>query len=268
LKEITLENNSTTNYKDIAIKVENLGVGGLKHTSRGYTSVAVIHDVLPAKSTKTFNNINVGFRHPDTKESLITVVDATPITVKELKYRLAKESGTQKKKVAKKDKKTDAKTAKKRAEVSEETSTEQTTKQTLAERYKKKVVEKSKETEVASTSQPGETTVIETPVEEESFPKADIIVKDFKLKSGITGTIGVLQELTLENKSRIAYRNIELLVEFYSLSDRRPLGSYNITIYDVLPPNSEKVFRDVKIGFLSFIPEDIKIRALNATVVR
>lgn len=363
LKEITLENRSDRNYKDIKIMVGNLGVGGSnKAGDDGYTSRAVIHDVLPAKSTKTFNEINVGFKHPAARESYISVIDAKLISAKELRYRLAEKGvrvKTKPKKVAKKTgEETGGESAENQAQISEKTISEEESNLTLAERYRRKLTQKSEEggstpqspettessgeiskesesegeeialkssgekkaideeaqeedeveeesasedgiigkasklgkrivgvfkgdseetqeeteeTEVSSTE--GEaTTVLEIPEEEEeeevAIPKDDIIVKDFKLGGGTAGTIGILEEITLENRSGINYRNIQLAVEFFAGSDRRPLGSNKITIYGSLPANSEKVFRNVKIGFLNSIPEDMAIRAVDATAVR
>ncbi|MBI2487555.1 MAG: hypothetical protein HYW01_11515 [Deltaproteobacteria bacterium] len=370
LKEITLENRSDRNYKDIKIMVGNLGVGDSNKVGYdGYTSRAVIHDVLPAKSTKTFKDINVGFKHPATKESYISVIDAKLISAKELRYRLSEKGVRVKKKTKKVAKKTggetSGETAENESQLSEKTVSEEESKLTLAERYRQKLSQKTEETstpqspetaessgeipketesqekEVPSTSSEKETaedieseegsssedgiigkvsklgksivgifkddseeieeeaeeaetstsereessrgdaevsstegettTVLEIPEEEEeeevAIPKDDIIVKDFKWGGGVTGTIGTLEEITLENRSGINYRNIQLAVEFFGGSDRRPLGSNKITIYGSLPANSEKVFRNVKIGFLNSIPEDVVIRAVDATAV-
>jgi len=361
LKEITLENKSENHYKDIKIKVDNLGVGGSNKVGyEGYTSRIVIHGVLPARSTKTFRNINVGFRHPDTKESYISVMDATPISTKELNYRLAERSEPIKKQRKKVAKKTEEEASEKQVQRTEETSIKESPKLTLAERYRRKLAQKTEEgastppssefsenpsgpskkveplgkevasvspkekeaspteaaeegsgsqggimgriskikksitglfeggaqeaeektstssskeeTEVASTE--GEKTTVreipeeESEEEEDAIPKDDIIVKDFEWGGGIAGTIGVLNEITLENRSSITYRNIQIEIEFYSSSPRRPIGSNRITIYDVLPANSEKVFRDLKIGFLNAIPDDVSIRVVDASVAR
>jgi hypothetical protein len=82
LKEITLDNTGKNNYSNIKIEVQYLGVPGPETGTKGYTSRAVIHDILPAKNTRTYKGINVGFRHPDAKEVLITVIDAEQISVK------------------------------------------------------------------------------------------------------------------------------------------------------------------------------------------
>jgi hypothetical protein len=133
---------------------------------------------------------------------------------------------------------------------------------------------KRKEVVVAPSEEGGAT--IEAPKEQptqeeeeaEPIPQDDIVVKDFKWGSGITGTIGVVRELTLENKSDTTYSNIELRIDFYSRSDRRRLGSNEVTIHDILPANSEKTFRDVKAGFLNFLPEEIEIKISGASVVK
>ncbi len=349
LKEITLENKSGNHYKDIKIKVDNLGVGGSgKVGYEGYTSRVVIHDVLPARSTRTFRNVNVGFKHPDTKETYISVMDATQISAKELNYRLAEKGEPIKKQAKRVAKKTEGETGEKRVQGAEGGDTKGSPKLTLAERYRQKLAQKGEEgisntppsggktpsesskkveSEVASISpkeketastEPGEesgsqegvmgrrsrikkgitglfkggsqeteekgsskgeaevlpaeekaSAVLEAPEEEEeAIPKDDIVVKDFEWGGGIAGTIGVLNEITLENRSGITYRNIQIEIEFYSSSPRRPIGSNRITIYDVLPPNSEKVFRDLKVGFLNAVPDDVIIRVVDAAAAR
>lgn len=104
LKEITLDNRSGEAWKDIEININFLGTKGGKLGTRGFTSRATIHDVLPPRSEKTFTGINVGFRHPEAKDVHITVRRAKPISDKELKITMAKKEG--KKAVKKKKKKT------------------------------------------------------------------------------------------------------------------------------------------------------------------
>ncbi|MGQ0794141.1 MAG: hypothetical protein ACT4NX_08690 [Deltaproteobacteria bacterium] len=350
LKEITLQNTSANNYKDIKIKVNNLGVGGPKlGIKEGYTSVAVIHKVLPAGSTKTFREINVGFKHPDTKNTLISVINAEEIGLKELKFRIAEDGIPVKRGTRVKSSGEGSSTV-----LSAEEDGAPSEKQTLADRYKKKIAAKDGGVKDANAAEPsakskpkgelvereiasrdsetpealseeefaeeqtgivgrvssgvsrigksivgifkgdddGEDQAAESGAddgsltvedddafkssvsrdsvevyeeEEEAFPQQDIIVKEFELKSGITGTIGVLKEIVLENRSGITYRNIELSVDFYSRTgSRNPLGSNRIKILGILPPQSEKIFRDVSIGFLNFTPEEIEISVLNA----
>jgi hypothetical protein len=80
LKEITLENTSKEDFKDPRLKIDYLGTTGPKEGYGGPTSIFVIHDSLPAKTTKTFKDINVGFRHPDEKREQIIVLNAKRIT--------------------------------------------------------------------------------------------------------------------------------------------------------------------------------------------
>src|SRR3990172_8130635 len=89
LKEITLENKSGTNYKNIEIQLDYFSGGGTKLGP----SRAVIHDVLPAKSERTFYGINVGFRHPEANKTLVTVLDAERAPVKKPKPSVAKKGG-------------------------------------------------------------------------------------------------------------------------------------------------------------------------------
>jgi len=103
LKEITLDNRSSEAWKDIEISVNFLGTKGGKLGVRGFTSRAVIHDIIPPRSERTYTGINVGFRHPDAKEVSISVRSAKPISDKELKITMAKKEG--KKAVKKKKRK-------------------------------------------------------------------------------------------------------------------------------------------------------------------
>jgi len=80
LKEITLENTSKENLADLRLKIDYLGTTGPKEGYGGPTSIFVIHDSLPAKSIKTFKDINIGFRHPDEKREQIIVLNAKSIT--------------------------------------------------------------------------------------------------------------------------------------------------------------------------------------------
>lgn len=86
IKSITLQNTTNKDYKNVIIKISDLGVGGAKAGYEGYVTKATINKVLPANSTVTFREINVGFTHPDSKEKYIVVSDATPVSKKELKY--------------------------------------------------------------------------------------------------------------------------------------------------------------------------------------
>lgn len=263
-KEITLENKSKTNYRDIKLRLDYLsGSGTLLSTTR-----AVIHDILPAETEKVFYNVNAGFRDPEASKTLISVFDASRIPDKLVAKRVRKPKRLTSEeierigvKVSKRQVKADSPDipgTDGNKEVEERVSLFGTPKK-----------ERIKEKEVADASADNEEPyVYEYVEEEEPVPNVDIIVKDYKLGTGITGTIGTFEELTLENTSSITYRNIELTLDFYSRSDRRPIGSNTITINDVLPPYTEKVFQDVKIGFLNSIPEEIKVSVVNARVVR
>jgi hypothetical protein len=257
LKEITLENKGGTNYKDIEIQLEYFSPSGEK---LGPT-VAVIHDVIPAKSIKTFYNINVGFKQPQIKKTVIIVADASRAPIKKPKPSLVKRDlpieNSKKKPTTKAGQDITATTNGKQTKISALPKESGSTKN--PEGAKKENLQQTQETSSVSPQEEEE---------KEPTPKEDIIVKDFKWGGGITGTIGIVRELTLENKSDITYSNIELTVDFYSRSDRRLLGSNRVIIRDVLPANSEKTFRDIKAGFLSVFPEEIEIKIVNAVVVR
>ncbi len=108
LKEITLDNKSGEAWKDIKIRIDFLGTKGGKMGVKGFTSRAVIHDVIPPRSEKTFTGINVGFRHPDARKVSISVMEAKPISDKELKIKMAKKEGKKARKKKKKKKKSSA----------------------------------------------------------------------------------------------------------------------------------------------------------------
>jgi hypothetical protein len=80
LKELTLENRSNQDAKDLRMRIDYLGTMGPKEGYGGPTSIFVIHDVLPATSEKTFENINIGFRHPDARSENIRVLSVKTVT--------------------------------------------------------------------------------------------------------------------------------------------------------------------------------------------
>ncbi len=358
LKEITLQNRSKNNYANIKIGVQFVGVQGPKVGIEGYTSRAVIHDVLPAKSKRTYKGINVGFRHPEAKQVVITVTDADKISVKEIKYRLAKrgesieleeEEGTKRvkrKSLAERYRQErgledESKEIAKEGEVKvseerEQIDTEDRKKLSLAERYQTEVLNQPVEDEpqisiierykrrilaesseefisptfssnaglieseykigndhdVASTEgkeasggesnsetnkssddvgNKGATTEQPTEGAEEEevpLPQRDIVVKDFKLGGGgVPQTMGVLSELTLENISGITYSKIELEIGFYAYEGHRSLGSNFVTLYEILPPNSVKEFKNIEFGMISLIPEVVDVKVLDAVAI-
>jgi len=85
LKHITLDNTSNENLKNIEIQVEYRN----GRVTKGYTR-AIIHGVLPSKTTKTFEGINVGFRHPDANKAVISVIGAQPAVIKKKVRRVAR----------------------------------------------------------------------------------------------------------------------------------------------------------------------------------
>lgn len=155
LKSITLDNKSGENWKDIKIRVDFLGLSGAKVGTSGFTSRAVIHDIIPARSEATFENINVGFRHPDAKSVSITVMSAEPISDKELQYRIAKKEGKPVKKVkVKKTKKTPEESGSDDP-TTPEYRTPSGEKLSLSERYKKKLEQEQGITPAPADTAPG-----------------------------------------------------------------------------------------------------------------
>lgn len=295
LKSLTLVNRSSDNWKDIKIRVDFLGIPGAKVGVRGFTSRAVIHDLLPANSERTYTNINVGFRHPDARSVDISVMSAKPISEKELKVKMAKKEG--KRAVKKKKKKTTAQGDGTAAPGEEGGTIPESEKElSLSERYKQKLAQERGEipaapeagTEPAEgtesvkdamTGEGGEETAAddteegEEEVEEEEeyeyeeevpLPSEDIVVEDLKWGGGVTGTIGKISEITLNNLSEITYAKIELRIEFFTFKEETPMFSNKTTIYDVLPAKGRKTFKNIDAGYLNAIPQEIRVEVINA----
>jgi len=293
LKSITLVNKSSDNWKDIKIRVDFLGIPGAKVGVRGFTSRAVIHDLLPANSERTYTNINVGFRHPDARSVDISVMSAKPISEKELKVKMAKKEG----KRAVKKKKKPASPGDGTAAPGEEGGTipESEKELSLSERYKQKLAQERGEIpaapeegteptpgtesvkdamtgeggeEAASGAEEGEEAVEEEEEyeyeEEVPLPSEDIVVEDLKWGGGVTGTIGKISEITLNNLSDITYAKIELRIEFFSFREESPMFSNKTTIYEVLPAKSRKTFKNINAGYLNAIPQEIRVEVINA----
>ena len=312
LKSITLVNKSRTNWKDIKIRVDFLGLSGGKVGVRGFTSRAVIHNILPAGEEQTYKNINVGFRHPDAKKVSIHVMSAKPISEKETTIAKAKKEG---KKVRRKKKKkgepSDASGVDEEGLVSSEDS-----ELSLSERYKKKLAEEQGLTPVppAGDSSLGDTETVSEPKastekdvsvkemmtakkdepaeepqtaqapdtpsedtessddddeyyeyeEDVPLPKEDLVVEDFEWGGGVTGMIGTIRELTINNISSIGYTKIDLKVMFFSYKEETPMYSNRITIYEIIPPDSKKTFKNIKAGYLNAIPQEVRIEILDA----
>lgn len=275
LEEITLENKSNNNYKDVKIRVSDLGVSGPKVGPEGYTTNVVIHDILLSKSTRTYENINVGFRHPDATKTSIYVLNAKTVSTKELRYILAE------------------KKKKNGITLSEGTLTtieKPTRKLSLAERYKKKIEEQKAETESTNNAnelddfvegspqetEPTDEKVVskrsteDKPVDEGPqiatidedevpLPKYDIVIKDFEWGSGVPGSLGILKKLTLKNKSGINYSKIHLLIEFLS-PQGITLASNDLKIYDMLPAKKTREFENLNVGIIVVLPNERNMR--------
>ncbi len=100
--------------------------------------------------------------------------------------------------------------------------------------------------------------------EEVPLPSEDIVVEDLKWGGGVTGTIGKISEITLNNLSDITYAKIELRIEFFSFKEAAPMFSNKTTIYDVLPAKGRKTFKNIDAGYLNAIPQEIRVEVINA----
>jgi hypothetical protein len=410
LKFITLENKSDKNYKKVQLKVEYKGVGD----SKAVPYRTMIHEYLPAKSEKTFNNINVGFKYRGARDTVISVTDAKRISKREYRSILAKRgiridqdtpgidsypdydesiqkdrnlslSERYRKYVLKID--PDSKSLQdkdlqetvievepeieqkeeeyayyrdqskypKRVDnaISEDQLLREQAKifpeifQELvivsaeaeesqlpvdepesyqrhkAENYQKHRVEyKYKDTQedknivsraygwtkdlvglgdedeyeeevlvetTVAVNEPASSSgrhpytsvervegsnleyetvedeyLLETDEDLEPLPSIDIEIGDYKLKPGIVSTIGKLDEITLINRSNITYTNIQLEVTFYTRGATKQLGSNKFSINEILPKRTKRTFRNVDIGFLNTVPEELKVRIVDA----
>jgi len=186
LKEITLDNRSSEAWKDIEINVNFLGTKGGKLGTRGFTSRAVIHDIIPPRSEKTFTGINVGFRHPDAKKVSISVRQAKPISDKELKIKMAKKEG----KTAVKKKKKKKTVNEEGKEVFSDTDPDygpDGKKLSLSEKYKKKL-----ETEQGATPAPSDSGTVDAGVT--SDDQVALSNKPSDTKSSVKDVITVPKE--------------------------------------------------------------------------
>ncbi len=309
LKEITLDNRSGEAWKDIEININFLGTKGGKLGVRGFTSRAVIHDIIPPRTERTYYGINVGFRHPDAKDVNISVRSAKPMSDKELKIKQAKKEG--KKAVKKKKRKPKAEGEEGYTEDAYDGYDESGRKLSLSEKYKKKMAEEqgtalpsadagtTSDDQVAQSDEPAgqdssvkeaitapkDTTAQDTSTTtqatdsassedeeeyeyeyEEDFPlpTEDIVVENFVFSGAVPQTMGRISEITLRNLSDIPYTKIDLKVEFYSFKEETPMFSNRATIVDVLPAKSERTFKNIKAGFINAIPQEVRIKVLDA----
>jgi len=106
--------------------------------------------------------------------------------------------------------------------------------------------------------------LIESDGDLEPIPYIDIEISNFKMHPGVVSTLGKLDEITLVNRSNITYTNIQLEVTFYSRAATKQLGSNKFSINEILPKRTKRTFRNVGIGFLNTIPEELKIRIVDA----
>lgn len=254
ITEITLENTGQIHFKNIKLLLtEKEGGDGPGST---HLSSVVIHEVLPAGEERTFTGINVGFSSPDALERSIAISGAKPITTKELNYILAG-GGSIGEKI--KGKTSSVSILRKKDESRQEAS------------YSDKAESGDDGT---GTSSPQVEKAMESntqPYQEqmrESFPKHDIIIREFKWGSGIPGSTATLSKLLIENISNITYEKIEFKIEFFT-SNNAPFGSNRFKVKEVLAPGQIMQLKNVQVGFISKLPDPnyIKLRVVKAKVV-
>ena len=260
ITEITLENTGKIHFKNIKILLtEKDGGDGPGST---HLSSVVIHDVLPAGAERTFTGINVGFSSPNALERSIAISGAVPITTKELNYILGgggSIGGKIKEKISsvsilrKKD-------GEKKAESRQKISSPD--KARSGSEGAAESPSPSAGTDMERNTRPHQ----EQP--RESFPKHDIVIREFEWGSGIPGSTATLSELVIENISDITYEKIEFEIEFFT-SSNAPFGSNRFKVKKVLAAGQVMRLKNVQVGFISKLPDPnyIKLRVVKAKAV-
>lgn len=93
-----------------------------------------------------------------------------------------------------------------------------------------------------------------------------IVVKDYKWASAGMGRPAIMKEITLQNKGKSDFQNIDIEVDLYTHNDI-PLGSLRTTIKDILPAGTEKTFYNVNFGIMSAELQNSIARVANAELI-
>ena len=97
-------------------------------------------------------------------------------------------------------------------------------------------------------------------------PESVIIVEDYKWGQSTPGSVGIIREITLRNKGKSTYKNIEIEVNLYTNNDI-PLGSLRATIKDELPTGSKKVFHNISLGLMHSELQQSVVSVVGAELV-
>lgn len=248
LKEIVIENKSNNNYKNIKLNIDGYKTKDRRDYEKVYNTSVTIHDILPAQSTSTYTNVNAGFKNPNSANLNIYVSDAKKISDKELRYIIRK----------KQDKYQNVKTPNKLAKLQKY--------QDEPKQFDKKTMPEENTADRISVEKKQDPNYISN--NELQIPEHNIQIKKFRWGSGIPGSVGIIRELTLENKSEIAYTAIDFEVEFLS-SVGTQLASNDFTLKEILPPNSTKTYKNIKLGLIVILPNEknMRITVKNARAV-
>ncbi len=261
ITEITLENTGKTHFKNIKILLTEKDAG---NTAGGtHISSVIIHEVLPAGAEKTFTGINVGFSNPNTFERSIAISGAEPITTKELNYIVADGESIGKRV---KEKISSVTIPRKK---DREQKTEPKQEASSLDKTKNNYDDEASNASSSPKSPMNENTEFSGEQPKESFPKHDIVIREFKWGSGIPGSFATLSKLVIENISdTITYEKIEFEIEFFK-SSNTPWGSNRFKVKEVLAPGELMRLKDVQVGFISKLPDPnyIKLRVVKAKIV-
>ena len=231
IETITLENKTNQNYKDVKIKISDLGVQGAKVGYEGYVNKIKINKVLPANSTVTLKNINIGFSHPESKEKLVIVSDATPVSNKELKYLY----GEQK----------DSIEIKQGKQISE-----QEKRLSLVERYRQSLKEKNIKINEQSEKEKGDMNFsITENVEEEKVVKKEVKKNEVEEPKPLPET--PKQDLKLEARNKTPDKQIpefenEIEVEDEFIATEQPVEAPEEIVVDAAEDKNEVINESVE----------------------
>ena len=266
ITEITLENTGQTHFKNIKILLTEKDAGDAPGST--HLSSVTIHNVLPAGEERTFTGINVGFSSPNALERSIAVSGAEAITTKELNYILSG-GGSLGERIKKKISSVSIlrkKDGERKAEPLQETSSSDESESSYSGETESVPPPASSVSSTSSTAD--KDTELSREELRESFPKHDIVIREFEWGSGIPGATATLSKLVIENISNITYEKIELEIEFFK-SSNTPFGSNRFKIKEVLAPKQVMWLRNVQVGFISKLPDPnlIKLRVVKAKAI-
>jgi hypothetical protein len=94
-----------------------------------------------------------------------------------------------------------------------------------------------------------------------------ILVTNWEWSGGQYGTEGILKEITLDNRSGEAWKDIKLRIDFLGTKGAK-VGvkgfTSRVVIHDVIPPRSVKTYKDINVGFRHPDARKVDISVMSA----